>query len=321
MKLSLYEDQRRKSQPIAKDILSKKDRKTYFLFSGTSTDEFDDGEYSYYYDYTEEQMTRIKELFVEAYNDGLDEEDRISSFEEIKNEIGLHELEGYNTELDSVINRCFDNNLFLDDIDFTPRHLYNMSYYLWNRFTEEISQRVKFQVELTDEEYEYLLTCQLGDYQFFTFNRLLFERPEIAEKISDAADSEIGFGISNNGYPFMVLLDEVVADVEAFRGPESQNIQIFEEHNDNHRYHVGANTVGRVLTIFQEEWKDTEYISPHLRLEEIPADEVMARLGANNYYYMLEQLKDRFGTATAFDDIKSWLDKEKITYVLKKYEY
>ena len=320
MKSSLYEDQRRKSKATAKEILSKKDRKTYFIFSGSSSVEYDDGEYSYYFDYTEEQMARIKQLFVEAYNDGLDEEDRISRFEEIKNEIGLHELEGYNTELDNLINRCFDNNMFLDDIDFTPRHLYNMSCYYWDRFTEEMSQRIKFRVELTDEEYEYLLTCQLGDYQFFTFNRLLFERPELAEKISDEADARIGFGIMNNGYPFMVLLDEVVADVDAFRGPESQNVQIFEEHNANHYFHVGANTVGRVLTIFQEEWKDGESISPNLHLEDISADEVMSRLGAKNYYYMLDQLKDRFSKLTAFEDIKSWLDTEKITYTLKKYD-
>lgn len=320
MKSSLYEDQRRESQAVAKDILSKKDRKTYFIFSGSSSVEYDDGEYSYYFDYTEEQMARIKLLFVEAYNDGLDEEDRISSFEEIKNEIGLHELEGYNTELDNLINRCFDKNMFLEDIDFTPRHLYSMSCYYWDRFTEEMTQRIKFWVELTDEEYEYLLTCQLGDSQFFTFNRLLFERPELAEKISDEADARIGYGIMNNGYPFLVLLDEVVADVEAFRGPESRDIQIFEEYNDKHHFHVGAHTVGRVLTIFQEEWKDSESISPNQHLEEISADEVMARMGAKNYYYMLEQLKDRFGKLTAFEDIKSWLDTEKIAYTLKKYD-
>ena len=46
----------------AREVMNKKERKTYFVFSGGSNLEFDDTEREYYLDYTEDEIARIKNL-------------------------------------------------------------------------------------------------------------------------------------------------------------------------------------------------------------------------------------------------------------------
>ena len=199
----------------AREVMNKKERKTYFLFSGGSNLEYDETEHEYYLDYTEDEISRIKNLFIEAYNDGLAPEERVSTIEEVEKLIGLDELKGYNEDLDKLIDRCWDLNFYLQHIDFQPRHLYTMSMLFWSPYTEQMSDRIPFRVELSDEEYEYLLARQLSD-KLFTFNRLIGEKLELAYKISDAADGRIGGGVTNNGHPMLILFDEVLADVDTY---------------------------------------------------------------------------------------------------------
>jgi hypothetical protein len=78
---------------------------------------------------------------------------------------------------------------------------------------------------------------------------------------------------------------------------------------------VAAYTEGRSLTIFREDWVNGEPAAPDQRLSDISADEVMKRLDAKNYYYMLKQLREKFNTSSAMDDIKAWLQKEGLSFV------
>ena len=88
------------------EVMNKKERKTYFVFSGGSNLEFDDTEREYYLDYTEDEIARIKNLFIEAYNDGLSADERVSTIEEVEKLIGLDELKGYHEDLDKLIDSC-----------------------------------------------------------------------------------------------------------------------------------------------------------------------------------------------------------------------
>ena len=133
-----------------REVMNKKDRKTYFVSSGGSNLEFDDTEREYYLDYTEDEISRIKTLFIEAYNDGLAPEERVSTIEEVEKLIGLDELKGYHEDLDKLIDRCWDLDFYLQHIDFQPRHLYTMSMLFWSPYTEQMSDRIPFRVELSD---------------------------------------------------------------------------------------------------------------------------------------------------------------------------
>jgi hypothetical protein len=297
-----------------REVMNIKDRKTYFIFSGGSNLEFDDTEREYYLDYTEDEISRIKNLFIEAYNDGLSEDERVSTIEEVEKLIGLDELKGYHEDLDKLIDRCWDLDFYLQHIDFQPRHLYTMSMLFWSPYTEQMSDRIPFRVELSDEEYEYLLARQFSS-ELFTFNRLIGEKPELAYKISDAADGRIGGGISNNGHPMLIIFDEVLADVESVNGPYSRTLQLFEDYSGEHSIHVAAYTEGRTLIVFREDWVDGEPAAPDQRLSEISADEVMKRLDAKNYYYMLKKLRENFNTSSALDNIKGWLQQEGLSFV------
>ena len=113
----------------------------------------------------------------------------------------------------------------------------------------------------------------------------------------------------------LIIIDEVLADVESVNGPYSRNLQLFEDYSGEHSIHVAAYTEGRVLTVFREDWVDGEPAAPDQRLSEISADEVMKRLDAKNYYYMLKKLREKFNTSSAMDDIKAWLQQEGLSFV------
>lgn len=92
---------------------------------------------------------------------------------------------------------------------------YCMSCYYWDSTTGRMSKRNRFSVELTDDEYIYMLTEQLFDRSPNTFNRLVFSSPVLAEKICGIAELSYfdGFEIGNN--PYLIIFDELLEDVDA----------------------------------------------------------------------------------------------------------
>ena len=71
-------------------------------------------------------------------------------------------------------------------------------------------------VELTDEEYLYLLTEQLFD-SCFSFNRLLLYKPELAREICNATDGTATMYALN---PYLIIMDEVVEDAKKIKEME-----------------------------------------------------------------------------------------------------
>jgi hypothetical protein len=98
---------------------------------------------------------------------------------------------------------------------------YVMSCYYWDSAIGRMSKRNRFSVELTDEEYIYLLTEQLIDRSPNTYNRLVFDRPDLAEKICGIAELSFFDDYEIGGNPYLIIFDELLEDAEAIDGPAS----------------------------------------------------------------------------------------------------
>ena len=161
---------------------------------------------------------------------------------------------------------------------------YNMSCYYWHSTMGRMSKRYSFSVELTDEEYIYLLTEQLLDRSPNTYNRLVFNRPDLAEKIWSIVD--------------LLFVSDLI-----YIGWKS-----------NPPIAISCHTNGRLLFICEEEYFGAESISELRKLEDIDADKVQKLLGARNYTQMLHSMRSLCSTSSPFDAIKAWLDKEQLSY-------
>lgn len=203
-----------KCEAKAKAFYATKERKKYYCFSGVVPEEC---ERCYYHGLTDEEVTRIKELTVEAYRDYINtdnnyNENYASNFEDICKEIVLWEIEGINSELDDLIfghYPALDGPFALNSIDLqNARNYYGVTYQEFGK------EPVKESIHLTDEEYIYLLTQRLLN-DSFSFNRLLLYRPELAQKINEQLDGMCNDYIFESENPFLIVFDEVNADAEA----------------------------------------------------------------------------------------------------------
>ena len=114
--------------------------------------------------------------------------------------------------------------------------------------------------------------------------------------------------------PFLIIFDEVLADVEAIAGPVPASQEFYFEHDEKHMFHVMAGTSGRKLEITEEDWINGDDFAKQRNLKGIDADKVMTALEAKDYFQMMKKLNDKFQARTAFDDIKAWLDQSGIKY-------
>ena len=200
----------------AKAFFATKERKKSYVFSGEVPENCPR---SFLCCLSDEEVARIKVLTVELYNDYVkkhlpnwDETDLVSSFEQLCKEDMLAELYGENQELDDLIfdrYTRYDGPFILHDIDLQHAHcVYDMTYQEFGK------EPVKVKAHLTDEEYVYLLTqCLLNDR--FSFNRLLLYLPELAQKINEQLDGCCNDFVFESENPFLIVFDEVNADVEA----------------------------------------------------------------------------------------------------------
>lgn len=209
-----------KYEELAKAYLAQKNREKYYAFTGYFENLACD--MSYLFPLTDEQVERVKQLFMEIYRSGylkcgFKPEEIAPTFEEaMENEDYPFEgVKGVNPELDELV---FDP---LTDLDFGmdlkhidlehPHYLYEVTVVDYN---PQSMVPVKNKVELTDDEYIYLLTQRLL-YGGFTFNRLILYKPELAQKIIHRLDDSDGNGIMERGCPYLIAFDEVNDDARA----------------------------------------------------------------------------------------------------------
>ena len=176
----------------AQEFLNQKARVKHYRISGVFNEEYGDGDTWAFFEYTDEEVARLKHLFSEALVNYLNLPNKEYSLEEIKEEANLWELKGQIEELDEMFFTPCEENYFMDpeDIDFEhPVYFYNMSCYVFNAEEKKVQGPAPFRIQLSDEEYVYLLTQQLMCRNNFTLNRLFEMNPELAMKINRQAEA------------------------------------------------------------------------------------------------------------------------------------
>lgn len=191
---------------------------------------------------------------------------------------------------------------------------YKMSFYYWDSTTGRMSKRYRLSVKLTDDEYIYLLTEQLLNRSPDTYNRLVFDKPDLVEKICDDSGLAYYFDFAIQDNPYLFIFDELLEDAEAIDGPASVNDAIYIDWKHTRKIAISCKTNGRLLFIREEEFFGAEPISLLRKLEDIDADKVQKLLGARNYTQMLFAMRSLCTDPSPFDAIKAWLDKEHLSY-------
>ena len=203
----------------ASQYLEETPKQVYYCMSGYPTDvpwaEEPDEDFYRLISYTDEEVERIKQLLVEAWNMYAEPEAQIKSYDELDPNENLEEYRGCNSELDQLLwQRAEEQDFALRGIDLSQQlHAYLFSGYRYNTEKQAMeSYRYYQRVVLTDEEYLYLLTQQLF-YQDFSFNHLLLINAPLAQKI--CANTVQADPVIIYTDPYIILMDEVVSDMQA----------------------------------------------------------------------------------------------------------
>jgi hypothetical protein len=203
-------------------LYTQKERKPFFTFTGKD-DTDDPKEMIFSTNSLHVDLPHITQLFIDTYNKQNPSDSPVTSIDEVSKKCHLYEFQGFNPELDKFLDFFNDIGMVLYEIDPTKHYHYDMSFYYWDSIKQRMSKRESFSTELSDEEYIYLLTEQLLCQSNDSFNRLVFDRPDIARKVSDAAHVEYYNHIHIGNNPFLIIFDEVLEDAKAIDEPASVN--------------------------------------------------------------------------------------------------
>ena len=301
----------------AQEFLNQKARVKHYRISGVFNEEYGDGDTWAIFEYTDEEVASLKHLFSEALVRYLNLPNKEYSLEEIKEEANLWELKGQIEELDEMFFTPCEENYFMDpeDIDFEhPVYFYNMSCYVFNAEEKKVQGPASFRIQLSDEEYVYLLTQQLMCRNNFTFNCLFEMNPELAMKINrQAEDAYHGF-MSFNHMPFLVTMDEVVNDAYLLDGPAPFHERLYENDDFAFSIYTTAYVESRKVRIVEECMRNFDYSIVFRVLSDISADELMQHLGASDYTDMIERVKQQFSGKEALNSFRGYLEAEGIAY-------
>lgn len=292
---------------------TQKKRMPYYDLSIANADNHDE-EVTVEHYCSEEEFAQLSQHLIDAFNKKFPSQGPITTIDELNRKRCIYELHGIDPTIDKFLSSDSERGIVVTEIGPTPHYLYNMSYYFWDSTTGRMSKRNRFSVELTDDEYIYLLTEQLLDRSPDTYNRIVFSCPDLAKKI--CADAENPFsGDDDLRYnPYLIIFDELLEDAEAIDGPVSVNDQIYDDGDFPVNYSISGRTEGRQLSISEDDCFGARPLSELRKLENIDADKVQKLLGARNYTQMLNAMRSLCTTSSPFDAIKAWLDKENLSY-------
>jgi len=213
-------DQISELEKKAKNYLAKKVRYEKFVFSGYGINERADLEIGYYADYLQEDIDHLTQSFIDIYNTEFKKDKEAKSLNDI--DIELYKFKGYNSEIDELLDECSEHNIMLEEIDPTPRYLYGMTCYFWNPMDQKVLSH-PFEVELSDEDYLYLLTKQLESNNggpSFSYNTLLEEQSHIAHSIKFSAEHSLFEDFYFPNMPYFIVFDEIIDDAKAIMKSE-----------------------------------------------------------------------------------------------------
>lgn len=299
----------------ARQYLAEHPKTTYYVMTGHPSyiDDDSDMECIHLMAYTDDEVQRIKQLFVDVYNIGIEDPSMIlHSFEELADDFCTsYETEYGSDELDALVwKRAYEEGFEAKSIDLLhPVHSYRFREWEYNPRKDEMGRRLVHSVILTDEEYLYLLTQQLMD-RHFSFNRLLLYNPRLAQKICDATDGDEMFPSFS---PYLILMDEVVNDVEQILGHEPVDDELCSYSEDGHCYHAHMIVEHDKMEVYWQDLPDDDF--DHMtegHTKDIDAKAVRELFGAADYEEMLERIKERFNAHTAYDDLLAYLHENNI---------
>ena len=290
-----------------------KKRMPYYDLSIANANNFDE-EVTVEHYCSEEEFAQLSQHLIDAFNKKFPSQGPITTIDELNKERCIYELHGIDPMIDKFLLSDGERGITVTEIGPTPHYLYNMSYYFWNSTTERMSKRNRFSVELTDDEYIYLLTEQLLYRSPNTYNRLFFSNPDLAMKICAGAENPFSGDDDIRDVPYLIIFDELLEDAEVIDGPVSVNEQIYDDGDFPANYSISGHTRGRLLSICEEDEFQARSHSLLRELKDIDADKVQKLLGARNYAQMLYAMRSLCTSPSPFDAIKEWLDKEHLSY-------
>lgn len=310
----ITEKRRAEVESKAKQYLyTQKKRRPYYDLSFANAYNHDEEVTTEYY-CSEEEFAHLSQLLIDAFNKKFPSQGPIATIDELNKKRCIYELHGFDPELDNFLSSDSENGIEVTEFGPVPHYHYCMSCYFWDFTTGRMSKRSRFSVELTDDEYIYLLTEQLLDRSPNTYNRLVFSRPDLANKICGYAEMSCFDFIEIRFNPYLIIFDELLDDAEAIDGPVSVNGYIYSDGKFPDYYSISVHTKGRQLSICEEFFLVEKPQSELRKLEDIDADKVQKLLGARNYSQMLNTMRSRCTNPSPFDAVKSWLDKEHLSY-------
>ena len=309
-------ERKAKAESQARDYFyNKKERKPYYWAEGNTLDDVCNHNEAFFH-FTDEEVTRIKQLIIDTVNADDPEATPVSTVKEAIKCLNYSEIFEKSEELRHLLQeRCDEANLDPDNIDFETRHyFYKFTVVAYDYDENKVCDPISVDVMLSDEDYLTLLTLQILERENFCFNQLLHTNPELAAKLNSRAEGDIYGWRFPIHVPFVILFDELRADAEIIDGPIGASDDIFTESTDDSTHHVIASAYSRILSITEETMKDEAIFADHHHIGQINADAVMTTLGAKDYRDMMKKLQEKFPSRSAFADIKAWLTASGITF-------
>lgn len=203
----------------------KKQRKPYYYVEGWMTEDPDSFKTTFIH-LTPKDVSRAQSLIIDEVNKWQGEGD-ITDFSpattvvEALECIGYEEIFERNTELNRLLGEpCELDGVIPETIHFEGPcyYFYRFSCLYYDNDSKVLPECTPLEIMLTDDQYITLLTMQLQDREFFNFNKLLEEDPELGRELNSI--------VRNIHYiyrPFLLLFDEVRDDADAI-APEPPQI-------------------------------------------------------------------------------------------------
>ena len=305
----------------ARKYLEEHPKRKYCVVGGYPTEipwgEEPEEDYYTLVSYTDTEIQRMKELFVEEWNKGVDDPKYyVKTFDDIPEEhFDLIDFEGVNDELTKLVwDRAEGyDSFYARSINLTnPVHAYLFSVFSYDKRKKKMAEyRSGKRVVLTDEEYLYLLTEQLFD-RHFSFNRLLLYNAPLAQKICNATDGDF---FMESTSPYLILMDEVVDDMENILGHDPVDNELCTYNENGHMYHAHMILERDKLEIYWQDEPEDDFGLEHMtegHVKDIDAKAVLKLFEAADYEDMLEKIKKRFGGNSAYDDLAAYLKENGI---------
>lgn len=310
----IVEKERAEVEAKAKQFFyTQKKRMPYYDLSIVNANNHDEG-VTIEYHCSEEEFANLSQHLIDAFNKKFPSQGPITTIDELNKKCCIYDLYGIDATIDKFLSSDSERGIAVTEIGPTPHYRYDMSCYFWDSITGRMSKRYRFAVELTDDEYIYLLTEQLLDRSPNTYNRLVFDRPDLAEKICDNSELAYYYEFAIRSNPYLIILDEVLEDAEAIDGPASVDEQIYSDADFPTNYSISGHTEGRQLFICEDDCFGARPLSELRKLENIDADQVQKLLNTHNYTQMLYAMRSLCTTPSPFDAIKAWLDKNHLSF-------